>query len=194
MIALLMQCLRLWWCLRFKAHLDASDLASELLEPYNHGADGLILWGDDTEDAEYWSFIANSTGPMLKGFEDRLQACAVDKCSGHGRCTYVPIETLYACSKDNQCIPIDDAVNGSDASVGVAKNECERACGPVAKDSYRCVNGTCVPSLQGIGGMECAKMCSHGSHSHRWKHATDTTQKMCECRAPWTGSSCGIKR
>ena len=33
--------------------LDPIDLASELLEPYTHGADGLILWGDDSESASY---------------------------------------------------------------------------------------------------------------------------------------------
>ena len=45
--------------------LDASDLASELLSPYNSGADGLILWGDDPEDAKYWDFVANTTGPSV---------------------------------------------------------------------------------------------------------------------------------
>jgi hypothetical protein len=30
--------------------LDPSDLATELLSPYNHGADGVILWGDDSRE------------------------------------------------------------------------------------------------------------------------------------------------
>ena len=45
--------------------LDASDLASELLSPYNSGADGLILWGDDPENAKYRDFVANTTGPSV---------------------------------------------------------------------------------------------------------------------------------
>jgi hypothetical protein len=45
--------------------LDSSDLASELLSPYNAGADGLILWGDDPEDPKYWAFVANTTGPSI---------------------------------------------------------------------------------------------------------------------------------
>eukprot|EP01043_Picozoa_sp_COSAG02_P058909 COSAG02_NODE_7413_length_3027_cov_3.227117_3_plen_376_part_00 len=76
--------------------LDASDLASELLEPYNHGADGLILWGDDPENAAYWDFVANTTGPMLADFEEKVQTCATTVCSSHGRCLDVPIQlALY---------------------------------------------------------------------------------------------------
>ena len=79
-----------------KAMLDTADLASELLGPYNAGADGLILWGDDPENAQYWDFVANVSGPMLRSFEEKIEACAVANCSGHGRCLMVPLPPLQA--------------------------------------------------------------------------------------------------
>jgi hypothetical protein len=80
-----------------KALLDEADLASELLAPYNHGADGLVLWGDDPEGAaSYWDYVANVSGPMLRSFELRVDACARANCSGHGRCLSVPLPPLPA--------------------------------------------------------------------------------------------------
>ena len=159
--------------------LDASDLASELLEPYNQGADGLILWGDDPEDAAYWNFVANTSGPTLRDFEKKVQTCADAKCSSHGRCTNVPIEALFACSAENKCAP---ATQGT----GVPKAECEGACGPVAKGYFRCTGGKCVPSLAGISAGECARMCVGGKADH--VEASGAT--LCQCRPPWTGPSC----
>ena len=175
--------------------LDASDLASELLEPYNQGADGLILWGDDPADAAYWDFVANTSGPMLREFERKVQTCADAKCSGHGRCTNVPIEALFTCSLGNVCVP---ATAGHHASGHVSGRgvpsmaECEGACGPLAKglgQYFRCTGlGECVPSLQGVSAGECATMCPGTAG----KHGVGAT-KVCECRPPWGGASCATK-
>ena len=162
--------------------LDRSDLASELLEPYNAGADGLILWGDDPENADYWSFVSNTSGPMLKDFIDKAEECAESRCSGHGRCTYVPVEPLFTCSADNKCVA---AGSGGE---GVPQHECEQACGPDDKSLYRCVDGSCVPSLQGVARAECAKMCSHERED-----AWEPQPPACECRPPWEGDSCAHK-
>jgi hypothetical protein len=80
--------------------LDSVDLASELLAPYNHGADGLVVWGDDSEGVAYWDYVANVSGPMLREFEERVEACAVANCSGplHGRCLTVPLPPAGAAS------------------------------------------------------------------------------------------------
>ena len=55
--------------------LDRIDLASELLEPYNHGADGLILWGDDSGAffSHFFGYISTgltSFGRVLDVFVD----------------------------------------------------------------------------------------------------------------------------
>lgn len=144
--------------------------------------DGLILWGDDPENAAYWDFVANTTGPMLADFEAKVVACAAAKCSGHGRCTSVPVEALFTCSAGNECVP--SATAGS----GVPKIECKGACGPLAKGYYRCTGGSCVPSLQGVSAGECVKMCGGGESEH-----SVTEEVVCECRHPWAGPSCATK-
>eukprot|EP01052_Picozoa_sp_SAG31_P028821 SAG31_NODE_2814_length_5047_cov_3.149555_5_plen_493_part_00 len=136
--------------------LDPTDLASELLTPYNYGADGLILWGDDPEDTKYWDFVANTTGPMLADFEKKIAACAATFCSGHGRCLEVPIQPLYRCSADSRCVaqPADGRSNN-----GVPKADCDAACGPDRSKLYRCLNSSCVPAMTGVTAAECSKMC-----------------------------------
>ena len=100
------------------------------------------MWGDDPENADYWNFVANTTGPMLLDFEAKVQACADSKCSGNGRCTNVPVAALFACpSAKNTCML---AAGGA----GVPRAECEKACGPLPKSFFRCTSGSCIPSLQ----------------------------------------------
>ena len=88
--------------------LDREDAITDLLTPYNHGADGLVIWGDagsgchkglscmcdpdhgGPTNPTYFENIQQQTGPLIKDFEARVAACSVQHCSGHGRCTYVP--------------------------------------------------------------------------------------------------------
>jgi hypothetical protein len=44
--------------------------------------------------------VANVSGPMLREFEERVEACAVANCSGplHGRCLTVPLPPAGAAS------------------------------------------------------------------------------------------------
>jgi hypothetical protein len=127
-----------------KALLDEADLVSELLAPYNHGADGLVLWGDDPEGAAaYWDYVANVSGPMLRSFELRVDACARANCSGHGRCLSVPLPPLPAPEVDPAKAVDAEGGYGREHSRGESK-VCE--CGHPWSRAVRSVGPSVGPS------------------------------------------------
>ena len=68
--------------------LDPVDLTTDLLAPYNAGADGLIVWGatefftKDPTLLQYFKYIKQRTGPLLRSFQHKVEACAATYCSG----------------------------------------------------------------------------------------------------------------
>jgi hypothetical protein len=76
------------------ALLTSTDLAIELLSPYNAGASGIVVWGftgdsSRTHGPTYYDYIRTSTGPLVARFQKHVSECAEQHCSGHGRCTAV---------------------------------------------------------------------------------------------------------
>lgn len=93
--------------------LDPVDLMNNLLAPYNAGADGVIVWGSvgffppphvaGPTLPQYFEYIRDHTGPMVKAFEKKVKACATKQCSGHGRCKSVPTAATAAAGTGDGC-------------------------------------------------------------------------------------------
>ena len=89
--------------------LTRDDAITELLSPYNSGADGLVIWGSTrthgstglpifpaqggANTSRYFEYVEKTTGPLIARFERRVAACSIAECSGHGRCTTVKLES-----------------------------------------------------------------------------------------------------
>jgi hyaluronoglucosaminidase len=101
--------------------LSDADLQSEIIEPYNAGASGVVVWGYTAGKVQgggvygpvrwrsYLHYVANKTGPLVAQFRQRAADCARADCSGHGRCAYVaplpPTETKTAAAPSCSCDP-----------------------------------------------------------------------------------------
>ena len=71
--------------------LSTADTVTELLYPYDLGAQGLIIWGssgNSSSDEPYWSSMLKRDGPMIQAFLAKVNACSEAHCGGpaRGRC------------------------------------------------------------------------------------------------------------
>jgi hypothetical protein len=114
--------------------LSYADLQTEIIEPYNAGASGVVVWGYTAGRPQgggvygpvrwrpYLHYVANKTGPLVAQFRQRAADCAHTGCSGHGRCTYVaplpPTEATAAAAPSCSC---DLGWSGVDCSKHAAK-------------------------------------------------------------------------
>ena len=89
----------------FNALAPPAQLSAYIERPYSLGASGLVIWGSIGMPAygkkghttEYYNFIRNTTGPMVRGFERRVAECSRRHCSGHGRCVTIGGESGGGC-------------------------------------------------------------------------------------------------
>lgn len=82
--------------------LTQQDLRTSLVAPYAAGATGVIIWGMPAGDmaevklnsTEYWANVKAVTGPIAQEVSESAERCAVEHCSGNGRCVALPnVET-----------------------------------------------------------------------------------------------------
>ena len=94
--------------------LSQQDLNISVKNPYDLGAQGLIIWGayDNAANNSMWPYFNQSTGPLVKSVVDYVNNCAMEYCSGHGRCM-----TL----ESNVC-DCDDGYSGSSCNVTTIHN------------------------------------------------------------------------
>ena len=84
--------------------LTQQDLNISVKNPYDLGAQGLIIWGayDNLANNSMWPYFNESTGPLVKSVVEYVNDCAEMYCSNHGRCQ----------SLDNMVCQCDDGYSG----------------------------------------------------------------------------------
>jgi hyaluronoglucosaminidase len=86
--------------------LPREDLRASLVAPYAAGASGIVIWGMPAGDmaaahinyTEYWAHVKAVTGPMAQAVSTDAERCAVESCSGNGRCLSLPNVRISSCS------------------------------------------------------------------------------------------------
>ena len=49
--------------------LSKDDLTSVIQNPYNLGAQGLVIWGgNENNHSDFWDYFTNIAGPLIQGF------------------------------------------------------------------------------------------------------------------------------
>lgn len=89
--------------------LPQEDLRASLVSPYAAGASGVVIWGMPAGDmaeaklnsTQYWAHVEAVTGPMAQRVSSDAERCAVESCSGNGRCLLLP-NVRVACSAVRQ--------------------------------------------------------------------------------------------
>ena len=93
--------------------LSYSCLNMSVKYPYEHGADGVVIWGGvESNTSSFWEYLQNFSGPVIYNTVTDVQYCANTVCNGHGRCIYLP-ELI---GSKNQTCECDDGWYGSTCS------------------------------------------------------------------------------
>ena len=91
--------------------LSQDDLRSSLVAPYAAGAAGVVIWGMPAGDmagaklnaTDYWAHVEAVTGPMAQAVSSDAERCAVESCSGNGRCRALPNRGVEISSAKCDC-------------------------------------------------------------------------------------------
>ncbi len=88
--------------------LSQQDLNISVQNPYNLGAQGLIIWGayDNAANNSMWPYLNDSTGPLVESVVEYVNECAKESCSNHGRCV----------SMTSDICECDDGYSGSNCN------------------------------------------------------------------------------
>eukprot|EP01084_Bolivina_argentea_P317261 550058_1 len=74
----------------YATFLSITDLNNSVVQPYNFGAHGLVIWGNGVENnASYWNYTNSTSGPFIENIVDVINTCAIKNCNNHGRCSGV---------------------------------------------------------------------------------------------------------
>ena len=84
--------------------LTPEDTTISIEYPYDHGATGLVLWGDPLYKnrtvpgtvAQFQRYFADLLGPAVTAFKRKVDACAAQRCHGHGRCLLPLLDAIGA--------------------------------------------------------------------------------------------------
>eukprot|EP01084_Bolivina_argentea_P195378 335189_1 len=68
--------------------LSPQDLNISVKNPYDLGAQGLIIWGawDTAANNSMWNYLNETTGPVVYSVVEYVNECSQKFCSCHGRC------------------------------------------------------------------------------------------------------------
>lgn len=82
--------------------VPAALLSSQLETAYNAGANGIILWDCPKFEKRtlpkhgVTSVLQRIAGPVVRSVITRASRCATTACSGHGRCSQLPLAQLWS--------------------------------------------------------------------------------------------------
>eukprot|EP01084_Bolivina_argentea_P251216 421266_1 len=88
----------MWQEYRNHTYLSETDLNISIKLPYNLGAKGLIIWGNQSDsyvqqNSTLWKYFDAETGPITYEVVEYVNQCAQKHCSGHGRCVSLTSNT-----------------------------------------------------------------------------------------------------
>ena len=116
--------------------LNADAMRTILFSPYAAGASGIVLWlasrdrmaAQDLNWTAYWGHMTAVTGPLAAAVSSEAESCAVNRCSGNGRCSQLPsvagAHGSVVCVCDNPWGGENCALHRCVSTAGVALASC----------------------------------------------------------------------